>query len=106
MSEAREPLRRVVVAGDGQVGLLAAIAIRRALPRCEVLILPVPADSAAFSNLAATSLPFTVELHERSNESCLDCLGSCYTCNCPRKQSIRCLSCVAIVVLHYLQSLQ
>ena len=65
MSEAREPLRRVVVAGDGQVGLLAAIAIRRALPRCEVLILPVPADSAAFSNLAATSLPFTVELHER-----------------------------------------
>ena len=65
MSEAREPLRRVVVAGDGQVGLLAAIAIRRALPRCEVLILPVPADGAAFANLAATSLPFTVELHER-----------------------------------------
>lgn len=65
MSAARAPLRRVVVAGDGQVGLLAAIAVRRALPRCEILILPVAPDDAAFANLAATSLSFTSRLHDR-----------------------------------------
>ncbi len=65
MSTAREPLRRVVVVGDGQVGLLAAIAVRRALPDCEVVLAGLPLSPDALADRAATALPFTNRLHER-----------------------------------------
>ena len=32
MSAPRDPLRRIAIAGGGQLGVLAAIALRRALP--------------------------------------------------------------------------
>ena len=65
MSEARTPMRRVVVAGAGQVGLLAAIGLRRALPSCEVVVVDLPSGPAAFADRAASSLPFTNRLHDR-----------------------------------------
>lgn len=65
MSEAREPLRRIVVAGSGQVGTLAAIALKRALPACEVIVIGTPPAPDAFADNAATALPFTNKLHDR-----------------------------------------
>ncbi len=65
MSEPREPLRRIVVAGSGQVALLSAIALRRALPTTEVVLLAVAPQGPAFADFAATSLPFTASLHDR-----------------------------------------
>ena len=65
MSEAREPLRRVVVAGDGQVGVLAALAVKRALPSCDVAVLSTPPDPASFADRAGTALPFSNRLHAR-----------------------------------------
>ncbi|WP_338243487.1 tryptophan 7-halogenase [Aurantiacibacter hainanensis] len=65
MSVPREQLRRIVVAGGGQVGILAAIGLRRALPRCEVVIIGLAPDPAAFADHAATALPFTNKLHDR-----------------------------------------
>lgn len=65
MSAAREPLQRVVVAGAGQVGVLAAIACKRALPAAEVIVLGLPPDPGALADRAATALPFTNKLHDR-----------------------------------------
>jgi tryptophan halogenase len=65
MSAAREPLRRVVVAGAGQVGVLAAIGLKRALPGAEVIVLGLPTDPGALADRAATALPFTNRLHDR-----------------------------------------
>ena len=52
MSEPREPLRRIVVAGSGQVALLSAIALRRALPTTEVVLLAVAPQGPAFADFA------------------------------------------------------
>ena len=65
MSEPREPLRRIVVAGSGQVGLLCAIALRRALPTTEVVLLAIAPQGPSFADFASTALPFTARLHER-----------------------------------------
>ena len=65
MSRTRELPRRVIVAGDGQVGVLAAIALRQALPASEVLVVGTPPDPAALADRAATALPFTNRLHDR-----------------------------------------
>lgn len=65
MSAARELPARVVVAGAGQLGALAAIALKRALPRSEVLVVSTPPDPAAFADRAPTALPFTNRLHDR-----------------------------------------
>ncbi len=64
-STPREPLRRVVVAGAGQVGVLAAIALRRALPGCEVVVVGGEPGPAAFADTASTAMPFTNKLHDR-----------------------------------------
>jgi tryptophan halogenase len=65
VSEPRELPRRVVVAGDGQLGVLAAIALKRALPSCEVTVVGTPPDAAALADHAPTALPFTNKLHDR-----------------------------------------
>jgi len=65
MSEPRELPERIVIAGDGPLGVLAAIALRRALPRTEVIVLAIPADPAAFAERVGTALPFTNRLHDR-----------------------------------------
>lgn len=65
MSSARDPLQDIVIVGDGQVGVLAAIAVKRALPSARVRVLGVPRDDASFAEFASTSLPFTNKLHDR-----------------------------------------
>lgn len=65
MSAARELPRRVLVAGDGQVGALAALALRQALPASEVVVVGTPPDPAALADWASTALPFTNRLHDR-----------------------------------------
>lgn len=65
MSAAREMPRRVLVAGDGQLGVLAAIAFKKALPSTEVLVVGTPPDAAAFADRAASALPFTNRLHDQ-----------------------------------------
>ena len=65
MNGAREPLQRIVVAGAGQVGVLAAIGLKRALPAAEVIVLGLPPDPGALADRAATALPFTNRLHDR-----------------------------------------
>lgn len=65
MSKAREPLRKVVIAGSGQVGTLTAIAMKRALPDCDVSVIGMPPAPGAFADNAATALPFTNKLHDR-----------------------------------------
>ncbi|GAA0268471.1 tryptophan 7-halogenase [Alteraurantiacibacter aestuarii] len=65
MSEARERLRRIAIAGGGQLGILTAIALRRALPDAQVVVIGLPPDPAGFADRASTALPFTNRLHDR-----------------------------------------
>jgi len=65
VSAARELPRRVVVCGAGQLGALAAIALRRALPQSEVLVVGTPTDPTALADRAPTALPFSNRLHDR-----------------------------------------
>jgi len=65
VSRPREPLRRVVVAGGGPLGILAAIAVRRALPLCEVVVIGTPPSPAAFADTSPSAMPFTNKLHDR-----------------------------------------
>jgi len=66
MSEPRELPERIIVAGDGPLGVLAAIVLRRALPTTEVLLLALPPDAGAFAERVGTALPFTNRLHDRA----------------------------------------
>ena len=65
MSEPRQPMSQVVVVGSGQVGALAAIAVKRALPACEVTIVAHTGDACDFADRASSALPFANRLHER-----------------------------------------
>ncbi len=65
MSKARDPLSKIVVVGAGQVGAIAAIALKRALPASDVTVLGVPIEDSAFADNASTALPFTNKLHDR-----------------------------------------
>ncbi|MEO5706201.1 MAG: tryptophan 7-halogenase [Alteraurantiacibacter sp.] len=65
MSAPRERLRRVCVVGGGQVGVIAAVALRRALPDCQVIVIGTPADPGAYADRAPTALPFTNRFHEQ-----------------------------------------
>ena len=53
------------MAGDGQLGALAAIALKRAVPSCDVLVIGTPPDPAAIADRMPTALPFTNKLHDR-----------------------------------------
>lgn len=65
MSDARGGLQRIVVAGDGQTGTLAAIALRLALPDCEIIVIGTPPDPTGWADRLGTALPFTNRLHDR-----------------------------------------
>ncbi|MXO70698.1 tryptophan 7-halogenase [Alteraurantiacibacter buctensis] len=65
MSAPRERLRRVCIVGGGQVAVLTAVAMRRTLPDCQVVLVGTPADPGAYADRALTALPFTNALHER-----------------------------------------
>jgi tryptophan 7-halogenase len=64
-SEARPMPGSIVVVGNGQVALAAAIALRRTLPRTAVTIVPCPADPSAFADRAMTTLPQSNAFHDR-----------------------------------------
>jgi tryptophan halogenase len=65
MSESRERLRRICIAGSGQVAVITALALRRTVPDAEVVVLGLPGDPAAYADRAATALPFSNKLHDR-----------------------------------------
>lgn len=65
MSSPREPLRRVVVVGGGQLGVLTAIALRRTLPGCAVIVIGGQSSPASFADTSSTAMPFTNKLHDR-----------------------------------------
>ena len=65
MSAPREPLRIVVVVGGGPVAIVTAIALRKALPRCDVLVIGQAPSPASFADWSPTSLPFTNTFHDR-----------------------------------------
>jgi tryptophan halogenase len=64
VSEARDLPRRVLIVGDGQVAIIAAIALRRALPASEVLVVGTQPDPEAMADRAPSSLPYTNRLHD------------------------------------------
>lgn len=64
MSEPRELPRRVLVVGDGQVAVIAAISLRRALPASEVMVVGTPHEPEAVADRAPSSLPYTNQLHD------------------------------------------
>ena len=65
MTEIRTPLSRIVVVGGGIVALSAALALRRALPRCAIAVLDQPVAANAFADTAMTALPFAHEFLDR-----------------------------------------
>lgn len=65
MSAARERLRSICVIGGGQVAILAALALKKAVPDAAVTIVRLPVHPAAWADQAATALPFTNKLHDR-----------------------------------------
>ncbi|NVD44807.1 tryptophan 7-halogenase [Qipengyuania atrilutea] len=65
MSEPREPLRNIIVAGGGQLGVLTALALKRAVPMAQVTVVGTPPDPNALADRLGTALPFTNRLHDR-----------------------------------------
>ncbi len=56
-------IRSIMVAGDGLVGLSAALAFSRAFPRIKVTILAVPPDPAALTDRLPWTLPAVGRFH-------------------------------------------
>jgi tryptophan halogenase len=65
MSQAREPLRSIIVAGNGQLGALSALAVKKTLPSANVTVLSTPVDPANLADRAPSALPFTNRLHDQ-----------------------------------------
>ncbi|WP_435199178.1 FAD-dependent oxidoreductase [Qipengyuania sp. 902] len=65
MSAPRNPCRRIVVVGGGQVGVLAAAALRQAMPVSQVVLVGQQPNPASFADFAPTSLPNSTSMHER-----------------------------------------
>ena len=64
MSEPWQPLRRIVVVGDGPLGVLTAIALKQALPPAQLVVVGTPPDAASFADRSSTALPFANRLHD------------------------------------------
>jgi tryptophan halogenase len=71
-AQPRELPQAILVVGDGQVGVLTAIALRQALPTTTVTVIPSPSDNAAFADRIGTAMPFTNRLHDRLGISEMD----------------------------------
>ncbi len=65
MSNARPPLQKIVILGDGQTGLMAAIALAQAVPSAQIEIITAGSGFRGFADLACTALPFTNRFHDR-----------------------------------------
>lgn len=65
MSTPREPCRRIVVVGSGQVGILAAAMVRQAMPASQVVLVGQQPNPAAFADFSPTAHPHTNALHDR-----------------------------------------
>lgn len=61
----RPPPGRIVVLGGGQVALLAACAVRRALPGADVRLVPTPIPPDALADRSHGTLPAIARLHAR-----------------------------------------
>ena len=61
----RALLQKIVILGDGQTGLMAAIALARSLPFAQIDIVTGDNGFSGFADLACTALPFTNRLHDR-----------------------------------------
>lgn len=72
ISQPRELPSAILIVGDGQLGVLTAIALRTALPTTSVTVIPSPPDNAAFADLIGTAMPFTNRLHDRLGISEMD----------------------------------
>jgi tryptophan halogenase len=62
----------ILIVGDGQVGVITAIALRMTLPTTTVTVVPCPPDGAAFADHIGTAMPFTNRLHDRLGISEMD----------------------------------
>jgi tryptophan halogenase len=60
---AERAIRSICVAGDGIVGLSAALAFSRALPRVRIEVLALPADPAALADRLPSTLPHVLRFH-------------------------------------------
>ncbi len=67
MSLARNLPQRILVIGDGQVGILAAIALRRALPSTDIAVMHMGSDMPAptIADSMSVALPFANNLHAK-----------------------------------------
>lgn len=63
--KARAMLQTIVIVGDGQVGLAAAIALRRALPRADIVVTACTPDPSALADRTSSSQPRTNAFHAR-----------------------------------------
>ena len=77
MSEPREPLRRIVVVGDGPLGTMAALALRRTLPTAQVVVIGLPPHPASFAERSPGALPFSLWLLERIGVSEEELIQQC-----------------------------
>lgn len=68
----RAPIRSILVAGDGIVGLSAALAFSRALPSVAVSLLPLPSDPAAVADHFPATLPTIGRFHAAAGLDELD----------------------------------
>lgn len=59
----RAAIRSILVAGDGIVGLSAALAFSRALPGVEISVLALPADPSAIADQFPATLPMVGRFH-------------------------------------------
>ncbi len=65
MAPATGSMQRIAVFGGGQVALLAATALARALPACRRTLVRTPVAPDAFADAAHTTLPSLLRLHRR-----------------------------------------
>lgn len=59
----RDPIRSILIAGDGIVGLSAALAFSRALPSANITLLSLPEDRAALADHFPGTLPAIGRFH-------------------------------------------
>ncbi len=72
----RTPIRTVAILGAGIVGLSAAVAFARALPRLTITLIETPTDPAALADRMPGTLPSIATFHDRSGLGEADVLAA------------------------------